>query len=54
MCMAGRVPVMFVPASTALPHVRSKALVALASTHARRTAALPELATMSEAGIAWL
>ena len=33
--LAGRVPVMFAPASTALPHVRSKALIALASTHAR-------------------
>ena len=49
--LAGRVPVMFAPASTALPHVKSKALVALASTHARRTAALPELATMSEAAL---
>ena len=36
--LAGRVPVMFSPASTALPHVRSKTLIALASTHARRLA----------------
>jgi tripartite-type tricarboxylate transporter receptor subunit TctC len=49
--LAGRVPVMFAPASTALPHVRSKALIALASTHAKRTAALPDLPTMSEAAL---
>ena len=49
--LAGRVPVMFTPASTALPHVRSGALVALASTHAARMAMLPELPTMSEAGL---
>ena len=49
--LAGRVPVMFAPASTALPHVRSKALIALASTHSRRIAAMPELPTMSEAGL---
>ena len=49
--LAGRVPVMFAPASTALPHVRSKALIALASTHAQRLKMLPELPTMSEAGL---
>ena len=50
--LAGRVPVMFAPASTALPHVRSKALIALAGTHAQRIKALPDLPTMSEAGLA--
>ena len=49
--LAGRVPVMFAPASTALPHVRSKALIALASTHAQRLKMMPELPTMSEAGL---
>lgn len=49
--LAGRVPVMFAPASTALPHVRSKTLIALASTHAARMAALPDLPTMAEAGL---
>src|SRR5882724_5547681 len=31
--LAGRVPVMFSPASTVLPHIQSRALIALASTH---------------------
>ena len=49
--MTGRVPVMFMPASTALPQVRAGALIALASTHAGRMAMLPELPTMSESGL---
>ena len=49
--LAGRVPIMFTPISTALPHIGSKALIALASTYARRTAALPDLPTMSETGL---
>lgn len=49
--LAGRVPVMFAPISTALPHVRSKALIALASTYANRTATLPEVPTLSEAAL---
>jgi tripartite-type tricarboxylate transporter receptor subunit TctC len=49
--ITGRVPVMFMPASTALPQVRAGALIALASTHAKRMAALPELPTMSESGL---
>ena len=49
--LAGRVPVMFAPASTALPHIRSKALIPLASTHAQRTTIMPELPTMSEAAL---
>ena len=49
--ITGRVPVMFMPASTALPQIRSKALVALASTHAKRLAMMPELPTMAEAGL---
>ncbi len=49
--LAGRVPVMFAPASTALPHVRSGALIGLASTHALRIKALPDLPTLSEAAL---
>ena len=49
--MTGRVPVMFMPASTALPQVRAGTLIALASTHAVRMAMLPELPTMSESGL---
>jgi tripartite-type tricarboxylate transporter receptor subunit TctC len=49
--LAGRIPVMFAPASTALPHIRSNTLIALASTHAQRTAVLPDLPTVSEAGL---
>jgi len=49
--LAGRVPVMFSPASTALPHVRSGALIGLASTHALRIKPLPDLPTMSEAAL---
>src|SRR4029079_4570999 len=49
--MTGRVPVMFMPTSTALPQVRAGTLIALASTHAKRMAALPELPTMAESGL---
>jgi tripartite-type tricarboxylate transporter receptor subunit TctC len=49
--VAGRVPVMFSPASTVLPHIQSKALIALASTHSRRMTIMPDLPTMSEAGL---
>ncbi|MPZ55247.1 MAG: tripartite tricarboxylate transporter substrate binding protein [Rhizobiales bacterium] len=49
--IAGRVPVMFSPASTALPHIKSGALVALASTRPQRTAAAPDLPTMDEEGL---
>jgi tripartite-type tricarboxylate transporter receptor subunit TctC len=50
--MTGRVPVMFMPASTALPQVRAGTLIALASTHSGRMAMLPDLPTMSESGLA--
>jgi tripartite-type tricarboxylate transporter receptor subunit TctC len=49
--LAGRVQVFFSPVSTVLPHVRAGQLVALASTEARRSAAMPELPTMAEAGV---
>src|SRR6185295_16734779 len=49
--LAGRVPVMFSPASTVLPHIQSKVLIALASTHSRRMTIMPDLPTMAEAGL---
>ena len=39
------------PAASALPHVRSGKLIALASTGRTRTAATPNLPTMAEAGL---
>jgi tripartite-type tricarboxylate transporter receptor subunit TctC len=50
--LAGRVGVMFSPASTVIQHVRAGRLRGLASTGATRTAAAPELPTMIEAGLA--
>ena len=47
--LAGRVGVMFSPASTVLQHIASGRLRALASTGAARTAAAPDLPTMAEA-----
>jgi tripartite-type tricarboxylate transporter receptor subunit TctC len=49
--LAGRVQVMFSPASTVLPYVAAGKLTALASTEVRRTSAAPNLPTMSEAGL---
>ena len=49
--LAGRVSVMFSPASTVLAAVREGRLRALASTGAARTAAAPDLPTMEEAGL---
>jgi tripartite-type tricarboxylate transporter receptor subunit TctC len=49
--LAGRIQVLFSPASTVLQHVREGKLVALASTEAKRTAIAPELPTMEEAGL---
>jgi tripartite-type tricarboxylate transporter receptor subunit TctC len=50
--LAGRIQVLFSPASTVIQHVREGKLVALASTEAKRTSAAPELPTMAEAGLA--
>jgi tripartite-type tricarboxylate transporter receptor subunit TctC len=50
--LAGRVQVMFSPASTVLPHVADGKLKALASTQLKRTTAAPDLPTMTEAGLA--
>jgi tripartite-type tricarboxylate transporter receptor subunit TctC len=49
--LAGRVQVMFSPASTVLPQVAAGKLKALASTELRRTSAAPDLPTMDESGI---
>lgn len=49
--VAGRVSLMFAPASTALPHVKSGSLVAIASTQRKRAAAAPDLPTMDELGM---
>jgi tripartite-type tricarboxylate transporter receptor subunit TctC len=50
--VAGNTQVMFSIAITAMPHVRSGRLRALASTSAKRSALLPELPTLAESGIA--
>jgi tripartite-type tricarboxylate transporter receptor subunit TctC len=49
--IAGRVSMMFVDVPTGLPHVNGKALKALAVTTLKRSALLPELPTMDEAGV---
>jgi tripartite-type tricarboxylate transporter receptor subunit TctC len=49
--LSGLVPVMFAPASTALPHIQSGALKALAVTSAQRSAIAPKLPTISESGL---
>ena len=49
--IAGRVSMMFVDVPTGLPHVNGKALKALAVTTIRRSALLPDLPTMDEAGV---
>jgi len=49
--LAGRVTSMFAPISTALPHIRSGKLVALAVTFPQRLDDLPDTPTLAEAGI---
>ena len=50
--VAGRVDMMFDSVTSAGPHVASGRLAALAVTTSRRIAAMPDLPTMAEAGIA--
>jgi tripartite-type tricarboxylate transporter receptor subunit TctC len=50
--LAGRISVMFAPASTVTAHIESGALKALASTQLQRAGIAPRLPTMSEAGLA--
>src|SRR5262245_26364275 len=49
--VAGRVSLMFSPASTVLSHIKSGKLRALASTGLARANAMPELPTLSESGL---
>lgn len=48
--LGGQVNVMFAPASTALPHIQSGKLRALAAASAERLEALPDLPTLNEQG----
>jgi tripartite-type tricarboxylate transporter receptor subunit TctC len=48
--LGGQVDVMFSPASSVLPHIRTGALKALATTGAKRTAFAPDLPTVQELG----
>lgn len=50
--LAGQVQLMFGPASTVLPHIRSGALDALAATSLSRTPSAPDLPTIDEPGLA--
>jgi tripartite-type tricarboxylate transporter receptor subunit TctC len=49
--LAGRLQVMFSPASTVLQHVAEGKITALASTSLQRASAAPDLPTIAEAGI---
>jgi tripartite-type tricarboxylate transporter receptor subunit TctC len=49
--LAGRVQVMFAPASTALPHIKAGSLRALASSGAQRSGVAPDLPTIVESGL---
>ena len=49
--LAGRLQVMFSPASTVLQHVAEGKITALASTGLKRASAAPDLPTIAEAGI---
>ena len=49
--LAGRLHLMFSPASTALPHIEAKTLRALAWTMTTRGPSLPDLPTVAEAGL---
>jgi len=49
--LAGRIQLVFSPASTVVQHVRDGKLVALATTEKKRAAIAPEVPTMGEAGL---
>jgi tripartite-type tricarboxylate transporter receptor subunit TctC len=49
--LAGRIQLVFTPASTVIQHVRDGKLVALAATEKKRAAIAPEVPTMGEAGL---
>ena len=50
--VAGQIPVMFAGMSNVFPHLKSGRIRALAIGSAKRSAAMPELPTMQEAGVA--
>ena len=50
--LAGRIQLLFTPASTLIPHVKAGTIRALGAIGARRLEALPEVPTLAEAGIA--
>jgi len=49
--VAGRIQVLFAPASSVLPHLHDGKIIALAQTEAKRNSAAPDLPTMQEAGV---
>ncbi|MDB5946847.1 MAG: tripartite tricarboxylate transporter substrate binding protein, partial [Ramlibacter sp.] len=49
--LGGTIDVMFAPAQTVMPHVRSGKVIALAVTSAKRAKAVPDLPTIAEAGV---
>jgi tripartite-type tricarboxylate transporter receptor subunit TctC len=49
--LAGRIQLVFTPASTVIQHVRDGKLIALAATEKKRAAIAPEVPTMAEAGL---
>ncbi len=49
--LAGQVPVAFLPVTPLLPHIESGKVRALAVSSLRRSGLLPEIATVSEAGL---
>jgi len=49
--LAGQIDVMFAPGETVMGHVKAGKLRALAVTSAKRASAIPELPTVSEAGV---
>jgi tripartite-type tricarboxylate transporter receptor subunit TctC len=49
--LAGRVSMMFADLTTVLPHVRAGTLRGLAVTRIKRSALIPELPTLDEAGV---
>lgn len=50
--LGGRIELLFIDAATGLPHIKSGALKALAVGSNERIAALPDVPTMAEAGVA--
>ena len=49
--LSGQIPLLFTPASTAIPHVKAGKAIALGVISPRRSAALPDVPTMAEAGV---